>query len=178
MATLNETIEQVQNVFNDIEGALQEQGVDTENLKPVDYANAVRGIVNNVSVENVNFIPTLIFKYVADNGDKTERPSTPIGGKWNISEVTGNSTFTAPDEWFANIDDYRSVIVSKDILYMSYSIFKNNGIDQYLKWTTPIKISGTNGVDGKQGAQGEPGNIAGIVQTFYTPIYNGFSVNI
>jgi tRNA isopentenyl-2-thiomethyl-A-37 hydroxylase MiaE len=78
--TINETINQVQGVFNDIEGALQERGVDTSNLKPTEYASAIKNAVQNVTVEDINFIPTLIFKYVTDQGVDTKRPDTPVGG--------------------------------------------------------------------------------------------------
>jgi hypothetical protein len=76
MATLNETINQVQNVFNDIESALQEQGVDTQDMKPTEYANAVRNIVNE-SIKEIGIFPAIIFTY----SKVSEIPKTPLGGK-------------------------------------------------------------------------------------------------
>ena len=162
MATLNETIEQVQNVFNDIEGALQEQGVNTENLKPVDYANAVRGIVNNISVENVSFLPVMIFCY------SSSIPTKPIGGNWIQNEYTNQ--ITPPEGWYLDLNDIEDTSIGQDDIYMSVCIFKHDNT-KYLDWTTPVRISGKDGKDGKTGKQGPAGNIAGVVVEYNTPLY-------
>ena len=162
MATLNETIEQVQNVFNDIEGALQEQGVNTENLKPVDYANAVRGIVNNISVENVSFLPVMIFCY------SSSIPTKPTGGNWIQNEYTNQ--ITPPEGWYLDLNDIEDASIGQDDIYMSVCIFKHDNT-KYLDWTTPVRISGKDGKDGKTGKQGPAGNIAGVVVEYNTPLY-------
>ena len=162
MATLNETINQVQNVFNDIESALQEQGVDTSNMKPVDYANAVRGIVNNITVENVSFLPVMIFCY------SPTVPAKPVGGNWVQNEYTNQ--ITPPDGWYLDLNNIEDASIGQDNIYMSVCIFKHDNT-KYLDWTTPVRISGKDGKDGKTGKQGPAGNIAGVVIEYNTPLY-------
>lgn len=74
MSNLKEQVNKTAYLLNDIKSALEDQGIDTSNLTPMEYADAVRGIVNNITVENVGLLPIIIFKYSA------ERPSTPSGG--------------------------------------------------------------------------------------------------
>lgn len=165
MATLNETIEQVQNVFNDIEGALQEQGVDTENLKPVDYANAVRGIVNE-SVKEIGIFPAIIFTY----SKRSEMPTIPVGGKWVIDPDNKNGRIIPPDGWYSDLNEVEDVSTTSDQIWMSTATFKNDG-EIYTNWITPFRISGKDGKDGKNGEQGVPGPVIGTTQYFYTPYY-------
>ena len=168
MATLNETINQVQNVFNDIESALQEQGVDTSNMKPVDYANAVRGIVNNITIENVSFLPVMIFCY------SSTVPVKPVGGNWVQNEYTNQ--ITPPDGWYLDLNNIEDASIGQDNIYMSVCIFKHDNT-KYLDWTTPVRISGKDGKDGKTGKQGPAGNIAGVVIEYNTPLYAVTSAN-
>jgi hypothetical protein len=77
MANLDTQIERTGKILNDIKSALKEQGVGTNNLTPEKYADAVRSITNNITIENVSMLPVLIFK-------RSElRPDTPTGGQWN-----------------------------------------------------------------------------------------------
>ena len=165
MATLNETIEQVQNVFNDIEGALREQGVDTENLKPVDYADAVRGIVNE-SVKEIGIFPAIIFTY----SKKSEIPTMPVGGKWVIDSDNKNGKIIPPDGWYSDLNKVEDVSTTSDQIWMSTATFKNDG-EIYTNWITPFRISGKDGKDGKNGEQGVPGPVIGTTQYFYIPYY-------
>ena len=74
MSNLKEQVNKTAEILNDIKSALEDQGVDTTGMTPKDYANAVRGVVNDITIENVGLMPMLIFRYSA------ERPLTPTGG--------------------------------------------------------------------------------------------------
>lgn len=77
MSNLKEQVNKTAEILNDIKSALADQGVDTTGMTPKDYANAVRGVVNDITVESVGLIPVLVFKY------NETRPNTPDGGSWN-----------------------------------------------------------------------------------------------
>lgn len=162
MANLNKTIEQVQEVFSDIESALSSHGVDTSNLKPSEYATAVRNIINNISVENVSFLPVMIFRY------SDTPPKRPTGGSWIRNDYSDE--IIPPTDWYLDLNEVEDISLSSSHIYMSTCIFKQDGT-KFMSWTSPVRISGKNGKDGKQGEPGQPGNIAGVVIEYNTPIY-------
>lgn len=166
MSNLKEQVNKTAYLLNDIKSALEDQGIDTSNLTPMEYADAVRGIVNNITIENVGLLPIIIFKYSA------ERPSTPSGGSWNPL----TNEMVLPDGWYSDIDVHFNIAERLLPLWMSIAIFSNQG-GLYKKWNTPVRISGRDGIDGKRGEAGLPGTVAGITQFFNIPIfYRGNSV--
>lgn len=161
MSNLKEQVNKTAALLNDIKSALEDQGVDTTNMVPRDYANAVRNIVNNITVENISLIPILIFQYSAT------RPTKPDGGNWNSE--TGE--ITLPDGWYSDISlDYESANKTEP-LWMSNAVFSSSG-EVYKTWSTPIRISGRDGVDGERGPAGLPGTTAGVTQFFNYPIFH------
>jgi DNA gyrase/topoisomerase IV subunit B len=74
MSSLKEQVNKTAMLLNDIKVALEDRGVDTSNMTPKDYANAIRGVVNNITIDNISLIPVLIFKY------SENRPDRPDGG--------------------------------------------------------------------------------------------------
>lgn len=161
MSNLKEQVNKTAALLNDIKSALEDQGVDTTNMVPRDYANAVRNIVNNITVENISLIPILIFQYSAT------RPTKPDGGSWNSE--TGE--ITLPDGWYSDISlDYESANKTEP-LWMSNAVFSSSG-EVYKTWSTPIRISGRDGVDGERGPAGLPGTTAGVTQFFNYPIFH------
>lgn len=160
MSNLKEQVNKTAMLLNDIKSALEDQGVDTSNMTPKDYANAIRGVVNNITIDNISLIPVLIFKY------SENRPDRPDGGSWNPE--TGETL--VPEGWYTDIGlDYNASNKSL-ALWMSNAVFSSNG-DLYKKWSTPIRISGRDGQDGKQGPEGLPGTVAGVTQFFNYPIF-------
>ena len=162
MTNLDKTIEQVQHVFSDIEVALADQGIDTSNLKPAEYASAIRQIVNTINVENVSFLPVIIFRYAE------VAPKKPTGGEWIRNEYTDE--VVPPQDWYLDLDKVEDVSFLSQNIYMSTCIFKQDGT-KFMDWTSPVRISGKDGKDGKQGNPGPAGNIAGVVIEYNTPIY-------
>lgn len=155
MANLDKTIQQVQGIFNDIDGALQDKGIDTSNLKPTNYANAIRGITGE-TVE-IGLIPVLIYTY------STNTPDVPEGGSWNGELIS-------PTNWYSDLSKVEDVTLINKPIWMSSAIFYNTG-EQYTAWTSPVRISGRDGKDGEKGEQGVPGTAAGLIQYYNIPTY-------
>ena len=160
MSSLNEQLEKTATLLKNVKLALEEQGINTTNLSPNNYPDAIRSIVNDITVENVGLIPVLVFKY------NENRPNTPDGGSWDSE--TGE-VFT-PEGWFTDIDqDYKA---SNKLLplWMSTAVFSSEG-NIYKKWSTPVRISGKDGENGERGPAGLDGTVAGVTQYFNTPIF-------
>ena len=136
--------------------------MDTSNLKPSEYATAVRNIINNISVENVSFLPVMIFRY------SDTPPKRPTGGSWIRNDYSDE--IIPPTDWYLDLNEVEDISLSSSHIYMSTCIFKQDGT-KFMSWTSPVRISGKNGKDGKQGEPGQPGNIAGVVIEYNTPIY-------
>jgi hypothetical protein len=75
------------------------------------------------------------------------QPMTPVGGSYD------GITFTYPDGW---TDDPVSTTNGADKVWVSYSKWKkvNNVYTSINGWSTPIPISGADGVDGVAGQDG------------------------
>ena len=165
MSNLNETINQVQGIFSDIKSALNEQGVDTKNMKPTEYANAVRNVVNE-SIKEIGIFPAMIFTY----SKVSEIPKTPLGGKWVVDPENKNGMLVPPTGWYTDLSEVEDISTTSDQIWMTTATFKDNG-DIYTNWITPFRISGKDGKDGKKGDQGVPGPVAGVIQYYYIPYY-------
>ena len=70
-----------------------------------------------------------------------KQPDTPEGGEYDFT----NYKLTPPDGWETNCDELEAPI------WMSSRLFTNPEPDTDSKWTTPVKITGDNGIPGADG---------------------------
>lgn len=160
MYNLNEQIEATGVLLDNIKTAIKEKGVDVSNLTPQGYPDAIKSIIGDTTVNNIGFLPILIFKY------SETRPNIPDGGSWDPSI----NQILPPNDWYTDIEqDFNSENRLLG-LWMSIGVFANDGT-MYKRWSTPVRISGRDGTDGRQGEPGLPGNIAGVTQFFNTPLF-------
>ena len=113
-------------------------GLDSVNVI-IEYINEKLEFVNS----NSRVLTLQAYKYSVD------RPTTPVGGSFNST----NGVITYPDNWsslYNVLKDYDDNEKLKDALNVG-SIWMSSGVllgNQSVTWSTPMKISGQNGLDG------------------------------
>lgn len=85
-------------------------------------------------------VATQTFAIFKSTGTDKNTPATPIGGHWDSS----NGSFTPPEGW-SRTDNLTGII------WMSTGIFKDDTGTLLGSWSTPVRISGENGVPGTDG---------------------------
>lgn len=120
-------------------------GLDTINVLKKYIDERILANENNTRIVNLH-----VYKYVEDG---IGRPETPVGGIYNPEG--GNIEY--PVEWLSlkavidgiGGDDMSAVAdsLSKGSIWMSVGV--SIGSNEFTEWSTPIKISGENGIDVK-----------------------------
>ena len=85
-------------------------------------------------------VATQTFAIFKSTGTDKNTPATPIGGHWDSS----NGSFTPPEGW-SRTDNLTGII------WMSTGIFKDDTGTLLGSWSTPVRISGEDGVPGTDG---------------------------
>lgn len=85
-------------------------------------------------------VATQTFAIFKSTGTDKNTPATPTGGHWDSS----NDSFTPPEGW-SRTDNLTGII------WMSTGIFKDDTGTLLGSWSTPVRISGEDGVPGTDG---------------------------
>ena len=85
-------------------------------------------------------VATQTFAIFKSTGTDKNTPATPTGGHWDSS----NGSFTPPEGW-SRTDNLTGII------WMSTGIFKDDTGTLLGSWSTPVRISGEDGVPGTDG---------------------------
>lgn len=85
-------------------------------------------------------VSTQTFAIFKSTGTDKNPPATPTGGHWDSS----NDSFTPPEGW-SRTDNLTGII------WMSTGIFKDDTGTLLGAWSTPVRISGEDGVPGSDG---------------------------
>lgn len=103
----------------------------------IDLLSHIKELAEHIKVDKTTYLPVTVFTSVGED----EVPLTPVGGLW-----TGD-TFIAPDGWSINNSLTGAV-------WSSSATFSSETGEAYIAWSSPVRLTGNAGKDGKDGEKG------------------------